>query len=84
MEASRVYIAIAIIVLLGIVMMVDFTTREGDRKKLTPLAGIAFGFIIGGLLFNSNRFVENGFICTGIVIAVIDIIKKFRGTNKKP
>ena len=77
-------IAIAIIVLLGIVMMVDFTTREGDRKKLTPLAGIAFGFVIGGLLFGSNSFVSYGSICAGIIFAVIDIIKKFRGTNKKP
>ena len=84
MESSRIFIAISIVLLLGILLYTDYMLRESDRKKLTPLAGLGFGFVLAGILFGENRLTGYLLIGTGITLAVIDILIKFRKGNKKP
>ncbi len=74
------YILIGIIVLV-VIMAVLILTRRQTKKPLSPLASLAFAFIIAGLIFNENRLIGYGLMVIGIILAVIDIIKKVK--NKK-
>jgi len=78
MEASQVYVLISIIVLLIIFILLFFTARHNKNKKqknLTPLAGIAFAFVLVSLFFES-RLIGYSLIAIGVLLAIIDIIKK--------
>ena len=83
MEASQVYILISIIVLLIIFILLFFAAKNNKNKKerkITPLAGIAFAFILGGIIFGDNQLIGYSLIGAGVLLAVIDIVKKL---NKK-
>jgi len=76
MNPSQIYIAISIVVLAIIALLVFFVNKK--YKKLTPLAGLAFGFILAGIIFGDDRLIGYSLIGIGVVFAVIDIIKKIR------
>ncbi len=77
MTSSSIYILIGIIALAGI-MAVLIPTRKKIRKPLSPLAGLAFAFIIAGLIFDENRLIGYGLMGVGVVLAVIDMVKKLK------
>ena len=77
MEASQIYILIAIIGLLLVVVALFVIGRNRKRMKLTPLTGIAFAFVIGSMAFE-NRIIAYPLIGLGIIIAIIDVILKRR------
>jgi len=49
-----------------------------NDKGLTPLAGIAFAFIIAGSIFGDSRLVGYSLIGIGVIVAFIDIVKKMK------
>jgi len=79
MTSSSIYILIGIIALAGI-MAVLVLTRKKMKKPLSPLAGLAFAFIIAGLIFGENRLIGYSLMGVGVVFAVVDIVKR----TKKP
>jgi len=78
METSQIYILIAIIVLLIIAILVFFIKKNKKQKPLTPLAGLAFGFVIAGTIFGESRLVGYSLMGFGILFAIINMIKKSR------
>jgi hypothetical protein len=81
MEASQIYILISIIVLLVIAILVFFIKKNKKNKRekrLTPLAGLAFAFIILGIIFGDDRLISYSFIGTGVLLAIVDIAKKLK------
>lgn len=76
MIESQIYIAISIVVLAIIALVVFFVNKNKKNKKLTPLAGLAFGFVLAGIIFGDDRLIGYSLIGIGIILAVIDIIKK--------
>jgi ABC-type cobalamin transport system permease subunit len=66
---------IGIIVLLITIFLVFFAKNK-ERKKLTPLAGLALGFIISGMIFTDNRLFSYGLLGVGVILAVIDMVIK--------
>jgi len=76
MEASQIYILIAIIALLIIAILVFFIKKSKKQKSLTPLAGLAFGFIILGIIFGDSRLVGYSLIGIGVLLAIIDAMIK--------
>lgn len=48
MNPSQIYIAITIVVLAIIALLVFFIHSNKRDKTLTPLAGLAFGFVLAG------------------------------------
>ena len=78
MNSSQIYIAIAIITLLIIVVLLFVVGKSGKGRPLSPLAGVAFAFILAGILFSTNRLVGYGLMGVGVVLAVVDIIRKAR------
>ena len=79
MNISQMYVAVAIVVLLVIALLVFFTTKNGRENKLTLLAGLAFGFILAGILLSEDRLIGYGLMGIGVLLAVVDI---FRNRNK--
>jgi amino acid transporter len=78
MNASPYYIAIAIVALLIIALLVFFIRKNGQANRLTPLAGLAFGFVLAGMFFGANRFIGYSLIGVGVLLAVIDMFNTSR------
>jgi len=70
---SQIYIAISIVVLAVIALLFIISGRSKKQNRLTPLAGIAFGFILAGIVFGDDRLIGYGLMGVGVTIAVIDI-----------
>jgi len=80
MNASQIYIAISIVVLALIAILVFFIGKNKKEKKLSKLAGLSFAFIIAGIVFGEDRFLGYSLMGFGVILAIIDIIKKM--TNR--
>jgi len=83
MEASQICIAISIVIMAIIAVLVFFVQGRKKSKKITPLAGLAFGFVIAGVIFGDDRLIGYGLLSVGVILSVIDIIMKFRGNRKE-
>jgi predicted branched-subunit amino acid permease len=79
MSPSHFYIAISIVILASIAFLVLVVRKNKKEKKLSPLAGLAFGFVLAGLFFGEARLMGYSLLGIGMVLAIIDIIKKTRG-----
>lgn len=77
MTSSQIYILVGIIALAGI-MVVLALARKKIGRPLSPLAGLAFAFIIAGMIFGENRIIGYGLMGFGVVLAAIDIVRKLR------
>jgi|WetSurMetagenome_2_1015567.scaffolds.fasta_scaffold61426_4 hypothetical protein len=78
MAASQIYIALSIAVLAIIALMVFFVRKGKKEKRLSKLAGIAFAFVISGILFSEDQVIGYSLLGIGVTIAIIDIIIKLR------
>jgi len=78
MEASQIYIISSVVVLLIILGLLTFIKRRPNQKTWSPLAGIAFAFILAGIIFGANRWVGYSLLGVGVLLAVIDIVFKLR------
>jgi hypothetical protein len=83
METSQIYILISIIVLLIIAIILFFIKKNKNEKRITPLAGIAFGFILAGIVFGESRLVGYSLMGIGVLLAVVDIIKNLNNKGVK-
>ena len=75
MDASQVYIAVSIVVL-AVAAILAFFMRGRRENRLTPLAGLAFGFIVAGIIFGDERLLGYSLLGVGLLLAVIDIINR--------
>ena len=62
---------------IGIASPEEWQHIEG-KNRLTPLAGLAFAFVLAGIFFGENRLIRYGLIGIGIILAVVDIIIRSR------
>ncbi len=67
-----------IVVLLIIAILVFFVRKNKKQKPLTPLASLAFGFIMAGIVFGESRLVSYSLMGTGVLLAIIDAIIKLK------
>jgi hypothetical protein len=79
MNLTIVYIGIVIGALLILAMLAYATAKSGRPNRITPLAGLAFAFVLAGILFGQERLIGYGLIAAGVILALIDIVKKSRG-----
>jgi len=78
MNIPQIYITISIVVLLIVGLLIYVTSKNKKSGLLSPLAGLAFGFILAGLFFGERRVVGYSLLGIGVVLAVIDMIRKSR------
>jgi hypothetical protein len=85
-NTSQIYILILIVILLIIAIVLIFLKRNGKfkrAKRITPLAGLAFVFVIAGIIFGEDRLVGYGLIGVGVLLAIIDIFNRLRLVKKR-
>jgi len=78
MTMSIAYIAVSIVVLVVVAILVFFVSKGKRENRLTPLAGLAFGFVLAGILFGEDRLVGYGLMGVGVVLAIVDIVMRWR------
>lgn len=72
----QIYIIISVAALVAIFLVMFLTNRRKMVKKLTPLAGLAFAFVIAGIVFGDSREVGYALMAIGVLLAFIDMIRK--------
>ena len=75
MAFETAYIAIGIVALILVAGILVFTKNK-RKEKLTPLAGLAFAFVIAGIAFGDERIIGYSLMGIGIILAVVDIYLK--------
>lgn len=81
MEIAQVNILFVLASLAIIVLILLLFSQKDKKKRLTPLAGLAFCFIVAGVVFGGDKMLGYGLFGTGIILAIVDIIIKTR-TNR--
>lgn len=76
MILPRIYAALAIIVIALIFVLIYFSGKNRRHRKLSPIAGVAFAFIVAGIIFGEDRLLGYSLIGAGIVLAIWDIWNK--------
>lgn len=76
MNISQIYVFVSIVVLAVIAFLVLIANRNKKRTRLTTLAGLAFGFVLAGIVFGENRPVGYGLMGVGVILAVVDMLQK--------
>lgn len=76
--SSQIYILISIIILLVITALLFFVKGNKKPRRLSVLAGLAFVFIVAGIVFGGEGLVGYSLMGIGVLLALIDMIKKFR------
>ena len=79
MNASQIFIVMSVVALAVIALFAVFARKSKKDRKFTPLAGLAFGFILAGIIFGDNRLFGYSLIGVGVILAVIDIFRKLKG-----
>lgn len=75
MSTSQIYIALSIVVL-AIVALLIFFTGGKKGKSLTPLAGVAFAFVVAGVAFSDDRMIGYSLLGIGVILAVVDMVRR--------
>lgn len=83
MDASQIYILIAVVSLLLVAILLFVMGKKKKKSTLTPLTGLAFGFIIAGIVFGDSRLVGYSLMGVGVTLAIIDMIIKLKNKKKK-
>ncbi len=78
MNISQAYIAASIVVAFVIAVLLVWIRRRRGEGRLTPLVSLAFGFIVAGVLFGSNRLIGYGLMGVGVFLAGVDIFNRSR------
>lgn len=71
----QTYILIAVVAL-AIIVAGIFLAKKKTQKPISKLAGIAFLFIIAGIVFGGDKLTGYGLIGVGLILAAVDIVKK--------
>ncbi len=75
---SQIYIIVAAGALAVIAGLLILAKKVRPESKLSPLAGLAFGFILAGICLGESRLIGYGLMGVGVLIAFIDIAKKLK------
>ena len=80
MNVSRILIGVSIAVLACVALLVFSTGKGRKANRLTPLASLAFGFVLAGILFGDDRPIGYSLLGIGVILAVIDLLKRSKST----
>ncbi len=81
MSDTAVFIAIAIGALAVLALLAVVVWRRGGEQRLTPLSGVAAACVVCGIVFGEDRVVGYSFFAAGIILAVVDSVRRSRGSG---
>jgi hypothetical protein len=80
--SSYVAIGVAVLAVLAILFLV--VGRGARQRRLTPLAGLALACVVCGIVFTEERVVGYAFFPVGILLAIIDAVRRSREGHRPP
>ena len=80
MSTSQIYIAVTVVILAVVALLVIWEGKSGGKTRLTPIAGLAFGFILAGLFFGERRSIGYSLLGVGVLLAIIDMVKRWKSS----
>ena len=80
MDVSQIWITVSLAVLAVVALLIFRAGKAGKQNRLTPVAGLAFGFIVAGLVFGDERWLGCSLFAVGVILAVVDMVRRSRGT----
>jgi hypothetical protein len=83
MNIGARYITIAVLTLIAIAILLSRRLLRKEPMGLSPLAGLAFGFVLAGVVFYEQRLLGFGLMGIGIVLSIIDIFNHRRHDRPK-
>ena len=75
MDASSIYILIALVTLALIFVYRLYTGRAQQRSRITPLSALGMALILLAMLLGDNRAVGYTLIGVGVLLALIDLAR---------
>jgi uncharacterized membrane protein len=75
---SQVFIVVSVAVFACIAVLAFFVGKNRSENKLTPLAGLAFGFVLAGILFGDDRLIGYSLMGIGVILGVVDVLRRSR------
>jgi hypothetical protein len=78
MTTSVVFIVISSAVLVVVAIVVFLVRGKKAENRITPLASLAFAFVLAGIIFGEDRLVGYGLMGIGVILAVADIFNRSR------
>jgi hypothetical protein len=83
MTDQNTYIIIAVLAFLFVLFLLFICCRDKKKKNnISSLGGIAMALVITGIIFGESRMIGYFLIGFGLLLAVIDIFKKIKESNK--
>ncbi len=79
MADAQVWALVAVVALGFLVGMALRRFRTGTRSLLTPLEGMGITLILAGFFFYTERWLGYGLITAGVLLAVVDAVRRSRG-----
>jgi len=79
---DNLYILISIIALIIITALIFFVKKNKKQKRLSPLAGLSFIFVIVGIIFGDDGMISYGLMAIGIILAIADMFLKSKSKKK--
>jgi hypothetical protein len=76
MNISQIWIAVSVAVLAVVAFLVFLVSKNRKENRLTPLASLAFGFVLAGMFVGDNRLIGYGLMGVGVLLAVLDIFNR--------
>ena len=76
MITSQSYIVVSIVVLAIVALLVFFVNKDKKENRLTPLASLAFGFVLAGIIFGDDGFIGYSLMGVGVILAIVDIFNR--------
>ncbi len=75
MNANQIFILVAVLTLVAVLVLWFFAIRPHGPRPLSPLSGIAFAFVIAGIVLGDQpHWLGYGLIAIGVVAAIADMI----------
>ena len=81
MNIPQIFILVSIVVLAVIALLVFFIRKNERHNRLSPLASLAFAFVLAGIFFGDNRLIGYGLMGVGVLLAVADMFNRPKRTN---
>jgi len=78
MNSSNIFILIAILALGIIALLAYIVDPTHKSRKISPLTGLSFAFVIAGIFFGAERWLGYSLIAVSIILAIADIIFKYK------
>ncbi len=76
MSEASFFKIVAIVVLVALAIIAFVRGRREAHNRLSPLAGLAFAFVVAGIVFGSDRLIGYSLMGIGVIMAVYDIFRR--------